>query len=100
MAHFAKLDENNNVLEVIVVSNHDILDENGNESEQKGIEFCRMLHGPNTIWKQTSYSGSFRGILAGIGMVYDEVNDVFVDINAPETIIISTLPQRRFFEHL
>ena len=105
MAHFAKLDENNNVLEVIVVSNDDMLDEFGNESEEKGIEFCQSLHGPNSIWKQTSYNGNFRGSLAGIGMKYDPEKDVFVDVVAESFLSqvsdsIPTLPDRKFFEHL
>ncbi len=78
MAHFAKLDENNKVIEVIVVSNYDILDENGNESEEVGIKFCRMIQGENTNWKQTSYNGNIRGRYAGIGMYYDETIDEFV----------------------
>lgn len=94
MAHFARLDENNTVLEVIVVANNDILDENGNESEEKGIAFCRMLLGTDTTWKQTSYNGSFRGNFAGIGMLYDPEQDIFIDINLPVP------EQRRFFEHL
>jgi hypothetical protein len=79
MAHFAKLDENNKVIEVIVVSNDDILDENGEENEEIGIEFCKMIQGSNTNWKQTSYNGNFRGRYAGIGMYYDEINDEFID---------------------
>lgn len=79
MAHFAKLDENNKVIEVIVVSNQDILDENGNESEEIGIEFCKMIQGQNTNWKQTSYNNTFRGRYAGIGMYYDEINDEFIE---------------------
>jgi len=39
MAHFAKLDENNIVLEVLVVNNEDIVDDQGEESEQKGVDF-------------------------------------------------------------
>jgi hypothetical protein len=84
MAHFAKLDENNKVIEVIVVSNQDILDENGNESEGIGIEFCRMIQGPNTNWRQTSYNNTFRGRYAGIGMYYDEINDEFIEIVGDE----------------
>lgn len=79
MAHFAKLDENNKVIEVIVVSNQDILDENGEENEEIGIKFCRMIQGQNTNWKQTSYNGNFRGRYAGIGMYYDQINDEFID---------------------
>ena len=84
MAHFAKLDENNKVIEVIVVSNQDILDENGNESEEIGIEFCRMIQGSNTNWRQTSYNNTFRCRYAGIGMYYDEINDEFIEIVGDE----------------
>jgi hypothetical protein len=79
MAHFAKLDENNKVIEVIVVSNDNIVDENGEENEEIGIQFCRIIQGQNTNWKQTSYNGNFRGRYAGIGMYYDEINDEFID---------------------
>lgn len=79
MAHFAKLDQNNKVIEVIVVSNQDILDEKKNESEQIGIEFCKMLHGKDTRWVQTSYNHKFRGRYAGVGMYYDEILDEFVN---------------------
>lgn len=84
MAHFAKLDENNKVIEVIVVSNDDILDDNGNESEEIGIEFCKMIQGQNTNWKQTSYNANFRGKYAGIGMYYDQTIDEFVEIVGDE----------------
>ena len=80
MAHFAKLDENNKVIEVIVVSNDNILDENGEESEEIGVQFCKMLQGENTNWKQTSYNGNIRGRYAGIGMYYDEIIDEFISI--------------------
>jgi hypothetical protein len=79
MAHFAKLDKNNQVIEVIVVSNDDIVDENGKENEDIGIAFCRMIQGENTNWKQTSYNNNFRGKYAGIGMYYDAISDEFVD---------------------
>jgi len=76
MAHFAKLDNNNTVEEVIVVHNNELLDENGNESEQKGVDFCTNLFGGR--WIQTSYNHSFRGKFAGPGYAYDEANDRFV----------------------
>ena len=76
MAHFAEIDESNKVLRVIVVSNNDILDENGGESEQIGKDLCNRLLGGN--WVQTSYNGNLRGIYAGIGYTYDMDNDVFV----------------------
>lgn len=77
MAHFAQLDENNKVLQVIVVNNSELLDENGNESEQKGIEFCRSLF-PGTNWRQTSYNGNFRKNYAAIGFTYDDARDAFI----------------------
>jgi hypothetical protein len=75
MAHFAQL-ENNIVTKVIVVANQDILDENGQESEQKGIDFCSNLLGGT--WKQTSYNGRIRKNYAGIGYTYDEGRDAFI----------------------
>jgi hypothetical protein len=75
MAHFAKL-ENNIVTQVIVVANQDILDENGQESELKGIDFCSNLLGGT--WKQTSYNGNIRKNYAGVGYTYDEGRDAFI----------------------
>jgi hypothetical protein len=75
MAHFAQL-ENNLVTQVIVVANQDILDENGQESEQKGIDFCSNLLGGT--WKQTSYNAKIRKNYAGIGYTYDETLDAFI----------------------
>jgi hypothetical protein len=75
MAHFAQL-ENNIVTKVIVVANQDILDENGQESEQKGIDFCSNLLGGT--WKQTSYNGRIRKNYAGVGYTYDEGRDAFI----------------------
>lgn len=78
MAHFAKLDENNIVLEVNVVHNNELIDENGNESEQKGIDFLINWSGGYTNWKQTSYNGNFRKNYAGVGYAYDYVRDAFI----------------------
>lgn len=77
MAHFAQLDNNNTVINVIVVNNNDMLD-NGQESEVKGIAFCQSLFGADTLWRQTSYSANFRKNYAGIGFVYDAGLDAFV----------------------
>lgn len=76
MAHFAKLDENNNVLAVHVVNN-DVITVDGNESEQVGIDFLTSLHG-HSLWKQTSYNGSFRKNYAGIGYTYSAERDAFI----------------------
>lgn len=77
MAHFAQLDENNTVIQVIVVSNEVINNLPFPESEPIGIEFCKSIFGNDTIWKQTSYNKNFRGHFAGIGIFYDPEKDIF-----------------------
>lgn len=77
MAHFAQLDENNVVQQVIVVSDADAVD---------GETFCQNLLGGT--WKQTSYNTRagvhllgqtpFRKNYAGIGYTYDAQRDAFL----------------------
>ena len=76
MAHFAQLDENNRVLQVIVVSNDDCGRGDFPESEPVGIGFLESL-GLFGVWKQTSYHSNFRGYFAGIGSFYISEADVF-----------------------
>lgn len=76
MAHFAQLDENNVVTQVIVVHNNELMD-NGDESEVKGIAFCQSLF-PGTNWKQTSYNANMRKNYAGIGFTFDAGRDAFI----------------------
>lgn len=77
MAHFAKLDSNNIVTDIYVVSNDTLLDQNLNESEDLGKQFLNNLHG-SAQWVQTSYNGSFRKNYAGIGYKYDSDRDAFI----------------------
>ena len=77
MAHFAQLDEQNTVTQVIVIHNNEC-QINGVENEDAGIAFCRSLFGSNTNWKQTSYNGNIRKNYAGIGFVYDSQRDAFI----------------------
>ena len=75
MGHYAFLDANNVVTEVIT-----------------GIDETELIEGldPETwygnfrgqVCKRTSYNGNIRGIYAGVGYTYDALNDVFV---APPT---------------
>ena len=76
MAHFAKLDENNVVTQVIVVANSDTSDASGVEKEHIGAAFCEKLFGGT--WKQTSYNGNMRKNYAGIGFTYNADIDAFV----------------------
>ena len=79
MAHYAFLDENNIVTEVIV-----------------GIEETELIDGldPETwygnfrgqVCKRTSYNGKIRKNYAGIGYKYDAVKDVFIP-NKPHNAI-------------
>ena len=74
MAHYAFLDINNIVTEVIV-----------------GIDETELIEGldpetwygnfRNQVCKRTSYNGNIRYNYAGIGFTYDEVRDAFI---APE----------------
>lgn len=77
MAHFAELDENNVVLQVIVVHNNELKGANGVEYENKGVEFCSTLFG-HTNWVQTSYNNNMRKQFAGVGYTYDSESDIFV----------------------
>ncbi len=80
MAHFALVDQNNIVVNVSKISNDVMLDSDGNESEQLGIDFLNKITPPpqNARWIQTSYNSSFRGNYAGIGMKYYEEYDMFL----------------------
>lgn len=71
MAHFAKLNSQNVVEQVVVVHNNDAPD------EAAGIAFLNNLFGDGT-WVQTSYNGNIRKNYAGIGYSYDSVRDAFI----------------------
>lgn len=75
MAHFAKIVDGI-VTDVIAVNNSDILDADGNESEEVGKAFCTNLLGGD--WVQTSYNSNFRKNYAGIGDTYDKDRDAFI----------------------
>jgi hypothetical protein len=80
MAHFAQLDANNKVVNVTVINNSDIIDENGNENEQMGIELCKKIYPRAVKFVQCSYNGNFRKNHASIGGTYDEQRDAFIFI--------------------
>ena len=95
MAYFAELDDKDIVLRVISISDANCQDENGNEVEQIGIEFCKKLFGENTRWLQTSYN-TVQGVhingktplrwnFASAGFTYDSQRDAFyASLNVPE----------------
>jgi hypothetical protein len=70
MAHFAQVNSDNIVEQVIVISNNDCGGGNFPESEPIGQGFIASL-GFTGEWLQTSYSGSFRNCYAGILYTFD-----------------------------
>ena len=88
MAHFAKINENNQVLTVLTVDNKDLFNSNQQEEELIGQQYLETHNDwPADKWIQTSYntrnnqhdSGgtAFRGNYAGIGYIWDEDNQIF-----------------------
>lgn len=73
MSHFAKLDENNIVIDVLVVRNEDIDPLN---EETSGIEYLTNLFGGT--YKQTSYNNNIRKNYATIGCTYNQNLDAFI----------------------
>lgn len=80
MAHFAELDSNNEVIQVVVISNDDV-DANGGDYSLQAETFVSNLipHSENGVaWKQTSYNGNRRKQYAGIGLTYNVEKDKFI----------------------
>ena len=76
MGHYAKIDENNVVTQVVVVDNKDMSDASGVEKEHIGAAHLEKILGGT--WKQTSYNGNIRKNYAGIGYTYRADIDAFV----------------------
>ena len=72
MAHFAKLNSDNIVERVEVVSN-DVA-----TTEKAGVDFLNNFYDTNDVWKQTSYNENIRKNYAGVGYTYDETKDAFI----------------------
>ena len=90
MAHFAKLGANGKVIQVLTLDNKDMLNADGVEDESVGQQYLETHNNwPAQMWIQTSYntysnkhssgdnSKAFRGNYAGIGMEWDEDNQIF-----------------------
>lgn len=77
MAHFANIDANNIVTNVIVVDNVHLIGETFQQKEASGVRYLQAcnVHGD---WVQTSYNGNMRRRYAGIGMTYSAEHDAFI----------------------
>ena len=69
MAHFAEIDSDGIVKQVLVVPDTE---------EHRGQDFLANDLGLGGTWIQTSYNHRIRKQYAGIGFKYDAVNDVFI----------------------
>lgn len=78
MAHFAQIDENSVVTQVLVVNNETLNNQPFPDSEPLGVAFLQGILGADTRWVQTSYNGSFRKRFAGIGFTYSDALDAFI----------------------
>lgn len=90
MAHFAQLNGNNVVVQVIVVNNATIENLQFPESNPVGIAFCQSLYGADTVWQQTSYNASFRKNYAGVGFTFDADLDAFIPQQPYPSWILNT----------
>ena len=102
MAHFAKISEENIVLQVLTLDNKDMLNESNVETESIGQAYLQQHNNwPSHLWIQTSYntrgnkhyqsdnhddggliesedqSKKLRGNYAGIGFTWDSENEIF-----------------------
>ena len=85
MSHWAEIDENNVVLRVTVGDNNDPAGDEG---------YQWLVDNLGGTWVKTSYNGNIRGKFAGVGDIYDEVNDEFYspafDVFDVESMAIET----------
>lgn len=80
MAHFAQIDNNNIVLQVLVIPSF---------QEHRGQQYLANDLNLGGIWKQTSYNNTIRKNYAGIGFTYDEIRDAFIPPKPGDNYILN-----------
>lgn len=101
MAHFAKISEDNIVLQVLTLNDNDMIDENGNSSELIGQKYLEKHNNwPFYLWIQTSYNTfgnkhilnktPFRGNYAGINSIWDPINNMFYSPKPYSSWVLNT----------
>jgi len=81
MAHYAFLDNNNIVTEVITGVDENIVQTDTNNTQVGGSsEAWETFYGnkKGQVCKRTSYNGNYRKNYAGIGYTYDAEKDAFI----------------------
>ena len=81
MAHYAQIDENNIVTQVLVVNDY-------YEHTNTAQEFLANELGLGGTWVQTSYNGRIRKNYAGIGYSYDSDRDAFIPPKCHEEAVL------------
>jgi len=105
MAHFAKISEENKVLQVVTVDNKKILDANGVEQESLGKTFLEeKFNWPSHLWIQCSYNTSanrhkkggtpIHGNYPNIGWDWDPVNSIFIYDKPFDSWVLNTSEAR------
>ena len=103
MAHYAKLGINSKVIAVHVVADVDCHNADGVEDEEVGRQFLERIHNYphwvktsyNTVGGQHNNGGTpLRGNYAGIGMIYDEDNDLFISKKPHASWVLNTSEAR------
>ena len=79
MAHWAEIDENNQVIRVLVGDNNDPAGDEG---------YQWLIDNLGGTWIKTSYNSTIRKNFAGIGFTYDEVRDAFIPIKPFESWVL------------
>ena len=69
MSHWAELDSDNKVLRVLVGDNNDPAGDEG---------YQWLIDNLGGTWVKTSYNGTIRYNYAGIGFIYDPIDDAFI----------------------
>jgi hypothetical protein len=82
MAHFAKIDKEGNVLDVVPVDNNFLNNLDYPDADEAGSNFLNSC-GFFGKWVQTSYSSTFRKNCAVVGGKYDKDKDAFYNPEKP-----------------
>lgn len=69
MSHWAELNNDNKVIRVVVGDNNDPAGDEG---------YQWILDNLGGTWIKTSYNGNIRYNFAGIGFIYDPIDDAFI----------------------
>jgi hypothetical protein len=69
VSHWAEIDATNTVIRVLVGDNNDPAGDEG---------YQWLLDNLGGTWIKTSYNGKIRGIYAGVGHVYNQLEDIFI----------------------